>query len=330
MIHIILVVSYKRNECYRTETALLGTSLRRPQGDNAWAYVRPPPSLLKNIWPKSLGDGTYEFVYLHGYPSLVTSNSMEPPGSYRSKDICTPHSEISNAWKHAGRIDDRITLLNGEKFLALAIEGRVEDHSLVKAAIVFGILRPLPGILVIRAEAARAMSDDEFSTAIYPSIEYADIASEGFAKIGTDMVVPLAPEIYCPMTDKGSVIRPQIYQRFEREIESAYENSETNQEGGLKLEKHAPEAYLLAACQKDIGLSISDPRTDFFEAGMDSLQTIQLRTRIFKDLDLGSKSRLQRRNVVFGTANVSILAQVLYRFAHDEELEEENLVEAMS
>ena len=159
---------------------------------------------------------------------------MEPPGSYHSKDIFTPHPEISNAWKHVGRIDDRITLLNGEKFLPLAIERRVGDRSLVKAAIVFGILRPVPGILVIRAEAARVMSDDEFITAIYPSIESANIASEGFAKIGRDMIVPLAPEIDCPITDKGSIIRPQIYQIFEREIESAYEKSETDQEAGFE------------------------------------------------------------------------------------------------
>ena len=221
-------------------------------------------------------------------------------------------------------------MLNGEKVLPLAIEGSVGDSSLVKRAIVFGISRPVPGILVIRAEAARAMSDDDFITAIYPSIESANLASESFAKIGRHMVVPLSADIDCPMTDKGSIIRPQVYQRFEREIESAYMKSETTQDGGLKLEKPALETYLLATCQKVIGLSISDPHTDFFEAGMDSLQALELRTQIFKDLDLGSNGRLLSHNIVFETANISNLAQILYRLAHNQELEEENPVEAMS
>ena len=255
---------------------------------------------------------------------------MEPPGSFHSKDIFTPHPEIPNAWKHVGRIDDRVTLLNGEKVLPLAMEGLVGNNPLVKRAIVFGISRPVPGILVIRAETARVMSDDEFTTAIYPSIECANLASESFAKIGRHMIVPLSAEVDCPMTDKGSIIRPQVYQRFEREIESAYKKSETTQEGGLKLEKPALEAYLLAACQRVIGLSISDPHTDFFEAGMDSLQALQLRTQIFRDLDLGSNSGLLSHNLVFETANISNLAQVLYRLAHNQEREEENPVEAMS
>ena len=103
---------------------------------------------MKNIWPKPLSDDTYEFVYLRGYPSLVTSNSEEPPGSYHSKDIFSPHLAIANAWKRVGRIYDQVTLLNGEKVLPLAIEGRVQEQSLVREAVVFGISRPIPGILV--------------------------------------------------------------------------------------------------------------------------------------------------------------------------------------
>ncbi|KAL9003614.1 MAG: hypothetical protein Q9188_003522 [Gyalolechia gomerana] len=157
-----------------TETAMLGTSMNRPEEDNAWAYIRPSPSLLEHIWPKPLGDGTFEFVYLRENPSLVVSNSDQPPGSYHSKDIFSPHPRIPNARKHVGRIDDRITLLNGEKFLPLAVEGRIQEHVLVKAAVVFGNMRPLPGILVLCAEAAKNMDNDEVIIAIYPAVQAAN------------------------------------------------------------------------------------------------------------------------------------------------------------
>lgn len=145
-----------------------------------------------HIWPKPLGDGISEFVYVRGYPSLVISNSDDPPGSYHSKNIFSPHPTIAIAWKHVGRIDGQVTLLNGEKVLPLAIEGRVQQHPLIRVGVVFGISRPITEILVFRAEAARTMADDDFITAIYPSIQDANTASEGFAKIGRDMIVPLA------------------------------------------------------------------------------------------------------------------------------------------
>lgn len=221
-------------------------------------------------------------------------------------------------------------MLNGEKVLPLAIEGRVQEHSLVKAAVVFGISRPIPGILVFRAEVAKTMSDDDFIMAVYPSIQDANLASEGFAKIGRDKIVPLAAGIDYPMTDKGSIIRAQVYQRFEHEIDSAYNKVELTQEGGLKLEKPALEAYLSATCQTIVGLPLFDPYTDFFGAGMDSLQALQLRAQICKDLDLGGNGRLLSQNVVFETANIHNLAQVLYRLSHNQELEIKNPVEAMS
>ncbi|KAL8649588.1 MAG: hypothetical protein Q9210_004309 [Variospora velana] len=188
-----------------TETAMLGTSLDRPPGDSAWAYVRPSPDLLKHVWPKPVGDGTFEFVYLPGFPSLVTSNSNEPQGSYHSKDILSPHPTIPNAWKHVGRIDDRITLLNGEKFLPLVTEGRVQEHPLVEAAVVFGESRPVSGILVLRAHAARSMSDKEFIDAIDAAIQAANRDSEGFSKLGREMIVPLDAGTEFPVIDKRSI-----------------------------------------------------------------------------------------------------------------------------
>lgn len=63
---------------------------------------------------------------------------------------------------------------------------------------------------------------------------------------------------------------------------------------------------------------------------MDSLQALQIRTQICKDLDLGGNGRLLNQNVVFETANIHNLAQVLYRLSHNQELEMTNPVEAMS
>ena len=284
---------------------------------------------MKHIWPKPLGDETYEFVYLRDYPSLVTSNSSEPPGSYHSKDIFSPHREIPEAWKHIGRIDDRVTLLNGEKILPLAIEGRVQEHPFVRAAVVFGISRPIPGMLVFRAEAAQSMGDDELITNIYPAIRAANHNAEGFSKIGRNMVVPLAAEVAIPLTDKGSIIRAQIYEKFNREIEGAYNKADLVQEGSLKLGLPALEEFLFNACRAVTGIQLSNSKADFFRAGMDSLQALQLRTEICNDLDLGGKGGIMSQNIIYETANISNLAQFLYSLSHGQEQENETPVDVM-
>ncbi|KAL8728617.1 MAG: hypothetical protein Q9166_005270 [cf. Caloplaca sp. 2 TL-2023] len=312
-----------------TETAMLGTSLDRPPGDTAWAYIRPSPKLLEHLWPRPLGDGTFEFVYLRGFPSLVTSNSDEPSGSYYSKDIFAPHPQIPDAWKHVGRIDDRITLLNGEKFLPLIIEGRIQEHALVRAAVVFGILRPVPGLLVLRSQAAEHMSNEEVIDAIYPLVQAASLDSEGFSKLSRDMIVPLATETEFPMTDKGSIMRAQVYQTFQNEIQHAYEVLTTQCRKGLKLGLKELEKYLITTYHAVTGTQVSDSATDFFSVGMDSLQAIQLRAQICKDLDLGGHEHDLSQNIVFETGNISKLTNSLFSLSQNQEIEKEDEVEVM-
>jgi long-subunit acyl-CoA synthetase (AMP-forming) len=60
------------------------------------------------------------------------------------------------------RSDDRVTLPNGEKALPLLIEGRILQHPLVREAVVFGIDRSVPGLLLYRAKSESGMTDGEY------------------------------------------------------------------------------------------------------------------------------------------------------------------------
>jgi acyl-coenzyme A synthetase/AMP-(fatty) acid ligase len=90
----------------------------------------------------------YECVVLDGHKGKTMSNSDDPPNSWRTNDLFTPHPTIPNAWKFMSQMDDRITLLNGEKVLPIVIEGRVRQHPLIKEAVAFGIDREIPGLFV--------------------------------------------------------------------------------------------------------------------------------------------------------------------------------------
>ncbi|KAL8631707.1 hypothetical protein Q9189_002614 [Teloschistes chrysophthalmus] len=295
-----------------TEVGVVGSSVFRPPGDKEWAYLRIEASKMEQIWTRPVADNQFEFVFLKDYPLRVESNSDDPPESYYSKDLFSPHSKIPNAWKYLGRLDDRVNLINGEKVLPLPIEGHIKRHPLIKEVVVFGVARPMPGLLAFRADGAEDLTDEEFIKEIWAVVEEANQNAEGFSQIGQDMIVPLQAGTEYPQTDKGSMIRPQMYRIFEKEINDAYDRLEDQQEGTLQLDIPDLEKHLLDLGRELIGEPLEDNKTDFFSAGMDSLRAIQMRGLMVKDLDLGGNSKKLSQNVVFETSNIENLAKHLH------------------
>ena len=296
--------------CIRTECGFIGASAGRPPGDKAWNYIRPPPPLIKHVWTKPINEETFEFVFLKGYPGRIATNSNDPPESFHSSDIYSPHKSIPGAWKYIGRIDDRVTLVNGEKVLPLPIEGRIRQAALVKEAVVFGVGKEIPGLLLFRAEAARKLSDEDFILKVWSDIEDANRSAEGFSRISRDMVLPMPVGIDIPTTDKGSMIRAQIYKMFEREIDAAYA-TEGQSEGMTKLDLKGLEGYMIKLGQDVVGPQVQSLEDDLFALGMDSLQAIQMRGFIVRNLDLGGNSKKLSQNVAFEQGNLGNLARHL-------------------
>ena len=193
---------------------LLFTSITRPRPDTVWNYLRPLPHALPYILmrPISPGNEICECIVLDGLPGKEATNSDDPPNSYHTSDLFIAHSTIPNAWKFVGRADDRITLLNGEKMMPVPFEGTVKQHHLVREAVMFGINKPIPGLLLFRAntDEAKALSDDEYLDKVWPMIEDANFRAEAFSQIGRDLVAVLGADTELPVTDKSSIKRAQV------------------------------------------------------------------------------------------------------------------------
>lgn len=305
-----------------TEMGSLGASFNRPPGDNTWDYIRIPPPIAKYIMMKPLGDETYECVYLHGLPALVESNSDDPPKSFHSKDIFLKHPNM-DAWKHIGRLDDRLTLTNGEKVLPVPMEGRIRQNRLIKECCIFGAGKSIPGILVFRNEESMDMLDEEFIEAIWPTIQHANACAESFAHISKEAIVPLSAEIDYPKTDKESIKRAQMYFVFAKEIEAMYEKLDYASTGTLQLEIPAIEKWLMSTFRDALNVHLLSKDDDFFAAGVNSLQAIQMRGLILRDLNIGGNSRKLGQNVIFDTGNVARLAKHLHALRLDQKIQME-------
>jgi hypothetical protein len=251
-----------------------------------------------------------ECVVLDGHKGKMTSNSNDPPNSFHTKDLFIAHPSIPNAWKFVGRLDDRVTLTNGEKVLPLPIEGRIQQDPLVREVVVFGVDRPVPGLLLFRAEAARGLSDEEFLEQVWPAIEDANSRAEGFSQISREMVVVLGEQVDCPTTDKSSIKRAQVYREFKQVIDGVYERLESSQEGNLVLDREKMEEWIIEEFEK-LGVLLRDTKEDFFSAGVDSQKAIQMRGLIIRNLSLGGNASKCPSMVVYDSGNTAKLATAL-------------------
>ena len=156
------------------------------------------------------------------------------------------------------------------------------------------------------------MPDEEFIDAIWPTIQHANTHAESFAHITKEAIVPLSAEIDYPKTDKESIKRAQMYFVFAKEIEAMYKKLDNASTGTLQLELPKIGEWLMRTFREALDVRLSSKDDDFFAAGVNSLQAIQMRGLILRDLNVGGNSRKLAQNVIFDTGNVTRLAKHLH------------------
>ncbi|KAF2116461.1 hypothetical protein BDV96DRAFT_574148 [Lophiotrema nucula] len=312
-----------------TEIGQLMTSFREKE-DKAWNYVRPLPVVQPYLSFVPADNNTFELVVLDGCKTKVSSNSNDPPDSFHTSDLFSPHSTIPNAWKYLGRNDDRITLVNGEKVLPIPFEHHLRRDPLIKEALLFGVGRALPGLLLIPSVKAKDMTRDKFLQAVWPRIQSANAKAEAFGRISQDMVEILDVDVEYPATDKGTIIRAASYRKFADLIEQAYRrfegDAESDASAKLALDSAGLESFILDVFGDSAGIRLS-PQDDFFNAGIDSLQAITIRGLLKRKLDLGGSDL--GRNAIFEYPNAQSLASHLLSLRTGEGQEEKDEIQVM-
>ncbi|KAI8313480.1 Adenylate-forming reductase Nps9 [Colletotrichum sp. SAR11_59] len=285
----------------------------RPAGDKGWNYMRPLAVAKPYILMDEISPGIFECVCLDGWPSKSTNNSDDPPNSFRTRDLFTRHPTQPDMWKYISRLDDRFTLINGEKVLPIPIEGRIRLEQIVKEAIVFGEQRDYPGVLIVKADSVADMPDEQFLEEIWPAVEAANAQAESFSRIPKELVVILPSDAEYPKTDKGTFIRVPFYRKFEKEIQAAYDGyeNENDKGGSLSLEGADLENWLFQQLNEKSENALPSVEADFFASGIDSLLCIQTWSLIKRKLDLGGRQGQLGQNVLYETGNIKQLARHL-------------------
>ncbi|KAM0720927.1 hypothetical protein Q7P37_003212 [Cladosporium fusiforme] len=316
-----------------TETGQVMTSFR-PPGDKEWSYMRCWSPVADHVLFDEIAPGVFECVGLDGLPSKGPSNSKppfsasNPANSFRTADLFTRHPDPnkSNYYKYLSRLDDRITLVNGEKVLPIPIEGSIRQDEIVREAVVFGYQQTMPGVLIFRAQdKVSHLTDEQYLDAVWPAVEAANAKAETFARVIRELVVIKSADCVYPKTDKGTFIRAQVYQQFADDIDGAYErlNVEDTETEKAEMSVSELEQWLLSKFQNDLRVPLPDAKTDIFSAGVDSLQTTRIWRSIKQEISLGSGSDSLSQNVVFEKGTVEALAKYLYQLRTGQDASEE-------
>ncbi|KAK0642649.1 Non-reducing polyketide synthase azaA [Lasiodiplodia hormozganensis] len=246
----------------------------RPGADYDWRYLRLRNDLgLELQQASSEGVPEHEMRYrLVGYPIgwnrpfYIQDEILKRPGS--------KHVEV----KILGRQDDLIVLKTGEKVSPQGIEELLMKDSSIKTAVCVGQGRFELAVLIEPSSTAPA-DEEQLVEHVWQLVCLANRSVDQHAQISSKHAVIIKPSNKAiPRSDKGSVMRREVHDLFEQEINAAYE--------ALDLESFASSATLNMENLEDgitslIGTVLGQDvwfrsEDDLFELGVNSLQATRL------------------------------------------------------
>ena len=132
--------------------------------------------------------------------------------------------------------------------------------------------------------ASENLEAGELKQMLWPRICEAGDRMDAHARISSQEAIIIVPSTASlPRSDKGSIMRKEVYTLFEKEITEVYERlSEKVPEGLLPLDATNMEAGIRSVIEDRmpnwrIPKDAWDTQQDLFELGMDSMQAMQLR-----------------------------------------------------
>ncbi|TRX93221.1 hypothetical protein FHL15_005800 [Xylaria flabelliformis] len=271
----------------------------RPQSDYNWKFLRLRSDLGLELHPIP----NSKYYRLVGYP-IGCEEPFEVQDELERNDASS-HVEI----RILGRTDDVIVLKTGEKIQPRQLEDALNADPAIKTAVCVG-----SGFfeLAVVIDPINENADDETTkeqawkiiSAMNPSIDHhARIISKNAI-----IVKPKGKTI--PRSDKGSVMRQRVHEIFKEEIEDAYAAMELDTLGDgpfldfANIEMGIRRLLPIITSNRLDGKRMS-AEEDFFESGMDSLQTVHFSRY------LGSGLRKLREER--GSEKLQISADFIYR-----------------
>ncbi|KAH8103378.1 hypothetical protein BXZ70DRAFT_1055180, partial [Cristinia sonorae] len=186
-----------------------------------WEWVAFPPEVNPRWIPQD--DGSYELQFLDCDTHQSAVLNLPDAKGYATSDLFIPHPTRPDLWRIIGRIDDVIMLASGEKIVPLDQENYLYTRPMLQGAVMFGRARNEPGVLLEPSPDYSFDPNDqvkleEFRNKVWPYVEEANKLAPAFARIFKEMIIVTHPDKPMGRAGKGTVLRKQVLQSYEAEI----------------------------------------------------------------------------------------------------------------
>jgi NAD(P)-dependent dehydrogenase (short-subunit alcohol dehydrogenase family) len=230
--------------------------------------------------------------------------------------VARPSPDSDNEFTVLGRSDDLICLATGEKVRPTILESMLAQCESVKAAVAFGDGQFEIGVLVEPTHPVSSAAEEEaLKASLWPIVQQAGEKMDAHARISSIKGIILAQPGSLPRSDKGTIVRREIYQRFEKAITEVYRRLEAAIDYSLpQLRLESLEGDLRKLISDNLkwtnNIKWSDD-SDFFELGMDSLQATILRRLLVSSLRDGTFRASIDRDFVYQNPSIAKLANAV-------------------
>lgn len=206
---------------------------------------------------------------------------------WSTKDLWKPHPTLPDYWLYCGRVDNVIVFSNGEKLNPVTIEDMISAHPRLQGAMVVGqgrfqaalILEPIDPL-------ANADEEEKLIDDVWDLIQRANKETVAHGRIARDLVMVARPEKPFARSSKGSIQRGITTKLYADEIDDLYDNAQdAGQPASLDMTSDEALVKSMQTLFVSIGSPSLDPDTDFFNAGVDSLQVMTVTRALRAGLD---------------------------------------------
>ncbi|PLB54578.1 L-aminoadipate-semialdehyde dehydrogenase [Aspergillus steynii IBT 23096] len=287
-----------------TETACLQ---RLAPSIDDWPYFHWHPT-HSGIEMRETSGGLYE-LFLVRTPGLElyqgVFNTFPEIEEWSMRDLYSRHPDPSKPflYMYQCRKDDVIVLSNGEKIAPALIEATLMSHPLVKGAMVVGLGRFQPAVLIdLHSDVPRNLTEKhQLLESMKSTIEEANAHAPAHGKLDQHHILFADPSKPIKYLGQGKIQRKSTFSLYEDEIEELYkaadeavEQSEFLDLPALQLDGPAGVASWLQELIKQVtNMEPLERDADFFAAGIDSLQVVKIARELrfqARELGIGDKS----------------------------------------
>ncbi|QRW00271.1 calcium transporting ATPase [Ceratobasidium sp. AG-Ba] len=268
-----------------------------------WIYVEFPECTCLEFIPQNDEAGTSELVMLctPQHVPFVINYQANGASGYATKDLVLRHPTKPELIKFVGRVDDQITLANGEKTNPIPMESEIIKCPLVRAAIMFGRERNQTGVLIELEDSQMDLmpgsNSGDVIDRIWPFIEQANQGASTHSRIVRDAILVASKDRPLPRTPKGNVGRAASIDLYSQQISAMYSRLACCSppcESPIAWRNLDDIQLWLVSCVETILQRKPNIYEDLFQQGFDSLTSALLLRNIRGAMLAAAEKAIQR------------------------------------